>query len=108
MKQSVIDWLVDKLFDPPTLLQEQKEWIDKAKEMEKEQVCDFADYVINRANDFEAGDIDHREYEGSIDEMFERRYREGGTKLSPEEERFWKEVDELRKEREYNKNTNEK
>ena len=65
---------------------------------EKEAMCDFADYVINRAKDFEAGDIDHREYEGSIDEMFERRYASDGTKLSPRE-RFWKEVDELRKER---------
>lgn len=74
--------------------------IEKAMAVEKEEMCDFADYVINRAKDFEAGDIDHREYEGSIDEMFERRYREGGTKLSPEDKRFWDEVDELRKERE--------
>ena len=81
-------------------------------EEEKEAMCDFADYVINRAKDFESGDIDHREYESSIDEMFERRYREGGTKLSPKEERFWKEVDELRKERDEKRNellnTNEK
>jgi len=78
---------------------------------EKEAMCDFADYVINRAKDFESGDIDHREYEGSIDEMFERRYRDDGTKLSPRE-RFWKEVDELRKERDEKRNesfnTNEK
>jgi len=71
----------------------------KILEKEKEQACDFADYVINRAKEFEDGLIDHREYEGSIDEMFERRYREGGTKLSPEEKRVWNEVDELRKER---------
>jgi hypothetical protein len=86
--------------------------IEKAMVIEKEEMCDFADYVINRAKDFEAGDIDHREYESSIDEMFERRYREGGTKLSPKEERFWKEVDELRKERDEKRNellnTNEK
>jgi len=72
--------------------------IEKAMLVEKEEMCDFADYVINRAKDFEDGLIDHREYEGSIDEMFERRYINGGTKLSPGE-RFWKEVDELRKER---------
>jgi hypothetical protein len=75
-------------------------------------MCDFADYVINRAKDFEDGLIENREYEGSIDEMFERRYREGGTKLSPEEKRFWDEVDELRKERDEKIketfNTNEK
>ena len=73
--------------------------IEKAMVIEKEEMCDFADYVINRAKDFEDGLIENREYEGSIDEMFERRYREGGTKLSPEEKRFWDEVDELRKER---------
>jgi hypothetical protein len=74
--------------------------IEKAMVIEKEEMCDFADYVINRAKDFEDGLIDHREYEGSIDEMFERRYREGGTKLSPEEKQYWEEADELRKARE--------
>ena len=48
MKQSVIDWLVDKLFDPPTLLQEQKEWIEKAKEMERLQISEtYAEASIN-------------------------------------------------------------
>jgi hypothetical protein len=74
--------------------------IEKAKEMEKEQACDFADYVINRAKEFEDGLIDHREYEGSIDEMFERRYRDGGAELSTEEKQYWEDVDKLRKERE--------
>jgi hypothetical protein len=40
MEKSVIDWLVDKLFDPPTLLQEQKEWIEKAKQMERLQISE--------------------------------------------------------------------
>jgi hypothetical protein len=40
MKQSVIDWLVDKLFDPPTLLQEQIEWIEKAKQMERLRISE--------------------------------------------------------------------
>jgi hypothetical protein len=40
MEKSVIDWLVDKLFDPPTLLQEQKEWIDKARDMERLQISE--------------------------------------------------------------------
>jgi len=113
MKQTAVEWLRDLYENQPAyeeyILDEQ--W-GKAIEMEKEQMCDFADYVINRAKDFEAGDIDNREYETSIDEMFERRYREGGSKLSPEEKQYWKEADELRKEREqeYNKifNTNEK
>jgi hypothetical protein len=79
---------------------------------EKEAMCDFVDYVYERRRAFEDGDINPREYESYIDEMFERRYREGGTKLSPKEERFWKEVDELRKERDEKRNellkTNEK
>jgi hypothetical protein len=40
MKQSVVDWLVDKLFDPPTLLQEQLQWIEKAKEMERMRITE--------------------------------------------------------------------
>ena len=48
MKQSVVDWLVDKLFDPPTLLQEQKEWIEKAKQMERLQISEtYAEASIN-------------------------------------------------------------
>lgn len=48
MEKSVIDWLVDKLFDPPTLLQEQKEWIEKAKEMERLQISEtYAEASIN-------------------------------------------------------------
>jgi hypothetical protein len=104
MKQTAVDFLIYHIRqDTFVHSKSTKEWnqvFQQAKEMEQEQTCDFADYVINRAKDFEDGLIDHREYEGSIDEMFERRYREGGTKLSPEEKQYWKEADELRKERE--------
>jgi hypothetical protein len=49
MKQkSAVEWLVDKLFDPPTLLQEQIEWIEKAKEMERLQISEtYAQASIN-------------------------------------------------------------
>jgi hypothetical protein len=48
MTQSAVDWLVDKLFDPPTLLQEQIEWIEKAKEMERLQISEiYAEASIN-------------------------------------------------------------
>jgi hypothetical protein len=51
MKQkSVVEWLVDKLFDPPTLLQEQIEWIEKAKEMEKEQMMNAYDIGWSNGN----------------------------------------------------------
>jgi hypothetical protein len=48
LEKSVIDWLVDKLFDPPTLLQEQIEWIEKAKEMERMRITEErAESAIN-------------------------------------------------------------
>jgi hypothetical protein len=48
MEKSVIDWLVDKLFDPPTLLQEQIEWIERAKEMERMRITEErAESAIN-------------------------------------------------------------
>jgi hypothetical protein len=49
MKQkSAVEWLVDKLLDPPTLLQEQKEWIEKAKEMERMRITEErAESAIN-------------------------------------------------------------
>jgi hypothetical protein len=46
MGKSVVEWLVDKLFDPPTLLQEQLQWIEKAKEMEKRQIVKFSKVVL--------------------------------------------------------------
>jgi cobyric acid synthase len=49
MKQkSAVEWLVDKLFDPPTLLQEQLQWIEKAKEMERMRITEErAESAIN-------------------------------------------------------------
>jgi hypothetical protein len=107
MKQTAVEWLVRE-FTFKTLggvyttdgIDDVTHLVERAKEMEKEQACDFADYVINRAKEFEDGLIDHREYEGSIDEMFERRYRDGGAELSTEEKQYWEDVDKLRKERE--------
>jgi hypothetical protein len=111
MKQTAVDFIVTKFnhltwlrrrgeISEVTEYERQAKFFFEAKEMEKEQACDFADYVINRAKDFEDGLIDHREYEGSIDEMFERRYRDGGAELSTEEKQYWEDVDKLRKERE--------
>ena len=49
MKQkSAVEWLVDKLFDPPTLFQEQLQWIEKAKEMERMRITEErAESAIN-------------------------------------------------------------
>jgi hypothetical protein len=104
MKQTAVDFLIYHIRqDTFVHSKSTKEWnevFQQSKAMEKEQACDFADYVINRAKEFEDGMIDHREYESSIDEMFERRYRDGGAELSTEEKQYWEDVDKLRKERE--------
>jgi hypothetical protein len=37
-KQTAVDFLMGKLFDPSTMVQEQIQWFEQAKEMEKEQI----------------------------------------------------------------------
>jgi hypothetical protein len=37
-KQTAVEWLMDKLFDPSTMVQEQIQWFQQAKAMEKEQI----------------------------------------------------------------------
>jgi hypothetical protein len=38
MKQTAVDFLMDKLFDPSMMVDEQVKWFEQAKEMEKEQI----------------------------------------------------------------------
>jgi hypothetical protein len=38
MKQTAVEFLMEKLFDPSTMVQEQIEWFEQAKEIEKEQM----------------------------------------------------------------------
>jgi hypothetical protein len=40
MKQTAVDFLMGKLFDPSTMVSEQIQWFEQAKEMEKEQVIE--------------------------------------------------------------------
>ena len=37
MKQTAVEFLMSKLFDPSTMVEEQIQWFEEAKEMEKEQ-----------------------------------------------------------------------
>ncbi len=71
-------------------------------EKEKEEMCDFVEHCNNRHRDFIDGDILQREYEGSIDDMFEWRYADKATraKIIRERNKFWKEADDMRRERE--------
>ena len=48
MKQTAVEFLMDKLFDPSTMVQEQIEWFEQAKEMEKEQMIDW--YATGQAD----------------------------------------------------------
>ncbi len=43
-KQSSVEWLMDKLFDPSYMQKEQLEWFDQAKAMHKEEIIDAIDF----------------------------------------------------------------
>jgi hypothetical protein len=71
MKQTAVDWLIGQLYAPcrgiPSHI------IEQAKEMEKEQMCNFVEYC----------QIEHSKYqeteaswikELTIDDLFEKRY----------------------------------
>jgi len=40
MKQTAVGFLMEKLFDPSTMVQEQIQWFHQAAQMEKEQIMD--------------------------------------------------------------------
>jgi hypothetical protein len=43
MKKTAVEFLMSKLFDPSTMVQEQIQWFEQAKAMEKEQMRDVWD-----------------------------------------------------------------
>ena len=43
MKQTAVEWLMDKLFDPTFDNGKQIDWFEKAKEMEKQQMIEMHD-----------------------------------------------------------------
>jgi len=64
MKQTVVEWLVEKLM-PKVLTAEQYYHIEKAKEMEKEQIIDCYDFVSSKictqCDDFKTGEQYYKE-----------------------------------------------
>jgi hypothetical protein len=62
MKQTAVEFLMGKLFDPSTMVSEQIQWFEQAKAMEKEQMIDFA---------FKYGDLTTRE----IADAFDKEYK---------------------------------
>jgi hypothetical protein len=61
MKQTAVEFLMDKLFDQSTMVTEQMQWFEQAKQMEKEQMVDFA---------FKYGDLTTREIADSFDKEY--------------------------------------
>jgi hypothetical protein len=45
MKQTAVDFLMGKLFDPSTMVQEQMQWFEQAKQMERANIIDA--YLTN-------------------------------------------------------------
>jgi hypothetical protein len=46
MKQTAVEFLMEKLFDPSTMVQEQIQWFEQAKEMEKAISQQYAEFAI--------------------------------------------------------------
>ena len=61
MKQTAVEFLMDKLFDQSTMVEEQMQWFEQAKQMEKEQMVDFA---------FKYGDLTTRQIADSFDKEY--------------------------------------
>lgn len=97
-----VEELFQLLWDTP---QDKLTWFaikNRMLEKEKEEMCDFVEYCNNRHREFIDGDILQREYEGSIEDMFEMRYADKKTKANiiRERKKYWKEADDMRRERE--------
>jgi len=54
MKQTAVEFLMDKLFDASTMVAEQIQWFEQAKEMEKEQMIDFTMDFMGEDNGHES------------------------------------------------------
>ena len=72
MKQTAVGFLMDKLFDPSTMIEEQIQWFHQAAQMEKEQMCEFADEFAIECINF------HHEKTMSTERFFVLTY--GGNK----------------------------
>jgi hypothetical protein len=49
-KQTAVDFLMDKLFDPSMMVDEQLKWFEEAKEMQQEQAQLYATFVLMCVN----------------------------------------------------------
>jgi hypothetical protein len=73
MKDTAVDFLMGKLFDPSTMVDEQIQWFEQAKEMQKEQMCDFVEYCQTEHSKYQETEASWIK-ELTIDDLFEKRY----------------------------------
>jgi hypothetical protein len=74
-QKTAVDFLMDKLFDPSMMVDDQLKWFEQAKEMEKEQNKHAYDWG-------ETNGADECNGAGATHENFEQYYQEtyGGNK----------------------------
>jgi len=63
-KQTAVKFLMDKLFDPSSMVDEQLKWFEQAKEMEKQQLKCFLEWY----NDDPFGEIGAMSYDKAVKE----------------------------------------
>jgi hypothetical protein len=69
-QQTAVEWLFDKMFDPTYPAGEQINWLEHAKEMEKEQTIDFAFNALKIADNTMNGYVD-------VDKLYKELYGGG-------------------------------
>ena len=63
-KQTAVEFLMDKLFDGSTMVDEQLKWFEQAKQMEKQQLKWFLEWY----NDDPFGEIGAMSYDKAVKE----------------------------------------
>jgi hypothetical protein len=81
-KQTAVDFLMDKLFDPSMMVDEQLKWFKEAKEMEKEEMINFHIEVMKLGLNQEGERIWEEAYLPKVSSIATQKYTEtyGGNK----------------------------
>ncbi len=68
MKQTAVEFLMEKLFDPSTMVQEQIQWFEQAKSMEKKQILQS----LNDGKAMALGNLENKSLEQYYKETYEQ------------------------------------
>ncbi len=71
MKQTAVDFLMGKLFDPSTMVAEQTQWFEEAKAMEKEQIMQS----VNDGKLMALGTMEKKSLEKYYNETFNTKWK---------------------------------